>query len=342
MGIIKYLFVETYNRVFAIKILNLKVWNYISGSISSLLAVSLYVKNVTDGPGKADILYSIISGILFYVIIFILLFLFSFYLTLKDKLYYKYITQKIEESTLNSNENIQELNKYFTKSIKLLNQIFIKVHNFKNKYNNSAVIKIDTEKDINDDFIEVLYDLCVNLKEVFETFNSSTAYSVSVKIPVNFDANSDVIVDEKSSLQTICRDPNSKERETPFYVQTAHSILGNTAFTKCLNNTITRKKIQYYINNNIQISEDYTNTSAINGDLNTLSYKSELVFPLISYSNNIYTCKGFICCDCSEKNGFKNDLFVEIIQGICDGIYDFFILKDNLNRQIVSKPKIAN
>ena len=133
---------------------------------------------------------------------------------------------------------------------------------------------------------------------------------------------------------TVCRDPNSKSRESDFYKNTKHTILGNTAFSTSLNNTITRKKLQFYINNDIQNSTNYINTSAINGDLTTLSYKSELVFPLIAYSNSNYNCKGFICCDCSAKNGFKNELFIEIIKGVCDGIYDFFILKDLINRKI--------
>lgn len=330
----------TYNRVFEIKILKIKVWNYISGSASTLIAVLLFGKNISVKPTSNDILNSIIYGASFFIAVFIILFLFCIYLNLKDNLYLKYFTEKNNVNDENNSLKINEQNVKFIESIKLLNEIFLKVHNFKNNYSVFNINKLLNEQKINDDFIETLFDLCINLKKILELFNDKgMVYSISIKIPVNINKTTitnpeNNFVDEKSSLLTICRDPESKSRESDYYINTKHTILGNTAFSTSLNNTITRKKLQYYINNDIQNSSNYLNTSLINNDLTTIAYKSELVFPLIAHSNNNYNCKGFICCDCSDKNGFKNELFIEIIKGVCDGIYDFFLLKDFVNRKL--------
>ncbi|WP_435524355.1 hypothetical protein [Chryseobacterium indoltheticum] len=140
--------------------------------------------------------------------------------------------------------------------------------------------------------MECLIVICINLKNLFQT-NDETKnkiYSVSIKFPIISNDFLPNKVNETSTLKTICRDPQSKIRETDFYEKTKHTILGNTAFTTSLNKTMNKEKLQYYVNNDILKSTDYVNTSTINNDCKSLSYKSELVFPLINIENEEYDC----------------------------------------------------
>jgi len=133
-------------------------------------------------------------------------------------------------------------------------------------------------------------------------------------------------VDEKASMENLCRDPEFyKIRDTDSYKKTNHTIIGNTAFQKALNNVLKDNKIKYYLNNSISKTKDYENTSKDSSKDGKLSYESELVYPIIPMINddskNIL-CKGFLCIDSDKENAFNDYYDVAIIEGVADGIYD--------------------
>ena len=89
----------------------------------------------------------------------------------------------------------------------------------------------------------------------------------------------------------------------------------------------------YYVNNDIENSKDYVNTSIDSYTDGILPYKSELVcpiLPIIDIQKNALLC-GFICVDCNKKNVFDTTRYdVPMMTGIADGIYDIL---ENYNKK---------
>lgn len=329
MSYTKHLIKTSINRMFEIEVLKIKVWIYFGGSFSTFITVLFFVSDKLPGEKTIDkLFFSILVGLSFYFFVLFILLLLSIYLNIKDNLYLKFFTNKIEdiksdfENKLNKNKLDNE-NK-FSQTLNLLNKSFVKIHNFKKKYYQNDIVF--NEDDVNKDFMDCLFVLCINLKKIFEINNDNVTYSVSIKQPINGIGK----INESSTLKTICRDPDSKVRETAYYKKTKHKIINNTAFNTSLSNTINRDRLQYYVNNDIHNSDNYRNSSAINGDNKTLQYKSELVFPLINIENDNFDCYGFICCDCNEIGGFTHQFQKDIVSGICDGLYDFLELRESI------------
>jgi len=172
------------------------------------------------------------------------------------------------------------------------------------------------------EFMDSLINFCDNLKKVFDNITKGNC-SVSVKVPIQMEN-----VDEKASMQNLARDPKNRlKRDTTEYQNTNHTIIGNTAFHKTLNNVLKNNSLKYYLNNCISETADYENTSKDSNADGIIHYESELVYPIIPIVNDDETtvdCKGFLCVDCDRKNAFDDKYSVAIIEGVADGLYDLF------------------
>jgi hypothetical protein len=170
------------------------------------------------------------------------------------------------------------------------------------------------------DFMLAMMNFCNNLKDSFDGITRSKC-SVSIKVPVSGD-----IVKEGTELKNLTRNTEHSDiRDTPSYSQTSHTILGNSAFSNCLENVLKKSTKKYYINNNINDENNYRNTSKTCYPDGVLPYSSELVFPIvraIQKDTDNYNCHGFICIDSDIKNAFDEKYDPSIVEGVADGIYD--------------------
>jgi hypothetical protein len=68
-------------------------------------------------------------------------------------------------------------------------------------------------------------------------------------------------VTETTNLKNLTRDNSHKNRDTNEYNQIRHTIIGNTAFNNTLNKVITNKSDKFYVNNSVNKTQNYLNTS---------------------------------------------------------------------------------
>jgi len=180
-----------------------------------------------------------------------------------------------------------------------------------------------------DEFMKSMMIFCNNLKIIFDKITKSDC-SVSIKVPVQ-----DVKVTETTNLKNLTRDNSHKHRDTNEYNQIQHTIIGNTAFNNTLNKVITNKSDKYYINNSVNKTQNYLNTSRSCYKDEILPYNSELVHsisPKKSKEFKNFDCHGFLCIDSNVENAFDNKYSPAIVEGVCDGIYDLILeLNNNKN-----------
>lgn len=208
-------------------------------------------------------------------------------------------------------------NSSYGDAIILLNDCFSEAHYYRK-----------TQGFQKEEFMISMMLFCENLKEIFDNITKSKC-SVSIKIPVNNDQ-----VDSGTVLKNLTRNKAARKRDTVDYESIPHTIIGNTAFTNCLNNVITGKKKKYYINNQVNKDENYNNTSKSCYDEEKLPYNSELVYPLIpirSKGNENFDCHGFICVDSTNENAFSGKYDAAILEGVADGIYDIIVEMNKAN-----------
>ncbi|WP_426065391.1 hypothetical protein [Flavobacterium sp. DSP2-3-1] len=271
------------------------LWKWLIGSASTLFGLLLLGKNFFN----TTVENSIYIGISILLIIFLIRYLLFFSINVIQLIHYTY-----KESV-------------YGDAIILLRDSFSKIHSLR---------KFDQIED--KDFIETMVIFCNNLKVIFDK-KTKNKCSVSIKVPVKGHVN------ESTKVINLCRDSvATKIRDTNDYQKLNHTIIGNTAYQKILNNILKENKEQlYYLNNNISFSADYENTSKDSYENGKLPYESELVYPLIphlwdSKSKN-FECIGFICIDCNTKDVFDEKYDVAIISGVADGIYDTITLRNN-------------
>ena len=210
-------------------------------------------------------------------------------------------------------------NSIYGDTIIILKDIFSHIHNYRNSNEHDDV-----------EFMKSIINICNGLQLVFNNLTKSNC-SVSIKIPVK-----DSKIDEKSSLKNLTRDQKNSFRDTKKYEELKHTIIGNTAFTNTFNKVLNNSKNKYYLNNNISKDQNYNNTSRDCYPDGMLPYKSEIVFPIVpilSREKGNYDCQGFICIDSDTENAFGNKYQIAIIEGIADGIYDLFLLKNKITTE---------
>jgi hypothetical protein len=185
------------------------------------------------------------------------------------------------------------------------------------------------------EFMKSMMTFCNNLQIIFEKI-TQVECSVSIKVPL-----SNIKVDEKAVLMNLTRDIKHKERDTGQYSEIPHTLIGNTAFISSFNKVIRNTKEKHYLNNSVNNTKNYDNTSKECHPNGVLPYNSELVFPIIptlTDSNKNYDCHGFICVDSKKENAFSGKYDVAILEGVADGIYDIISernqFKNTNNEQI--------
>jgi len=95
-----------------------------------------------------------------------------------------------------------------------------------------------------------------------------------------------------------------------------------------LNKVITDKPDKYYINNSVNKTQNYLNTSKECHENEILPYNSELVHsitPKKSSDSKNFNCHGFLCIDSDIENAFDSKYCPAILEGVCDGIYDLIL-----------------
>ena len=276
-----------------------KIWTYlILGGVGGPLALALFGKNFLC----LSITKSVMLAIAFLAAIFVLRFL--YYLAVEVIIY-------VHNSYVDS---------IWGKAIADLKDAYAQVHYLRK------------QDEITDEaFMKTLISFCNILKTIFDRKTKGNC-CVSIKVPVGqFDSM------EAWVLGNLCRDEQHHERDTKKYAETKHTVLGNTPYTFILNNllNVKQKPLPYYINNDIETTKDYMNTSR---DLHPEAqrYKSELVHAIVPILGNHeyrHDLLGFLCIDCDKKDVFDIQRYdIPMVQGIVDGIYD--IIKSK-----TSKPK---
>src|SRR5690554_3892785 len=154
--------------------------------------------------------YGIIALIVLYLIRFVALFI-------KESL--KYFHSVYKEST-------------YGNAIILLRDSFAEAH-----YYRKTPHFRDTE------FMSSMMMFCNNLKKCFDSITKSNC-SVSIKVPILDDK-----VGEHTILKNLTRDQENNHRDTKQYQEIKHTILGNSAFSNCLDNVLKDRPKKYYINN---------------------------------------------------------------------------------------------
>lgn len=127
-----------------------------------------------------------------------------------------------------------------------------------------------------EDFMKALVTFCETLKNIFDRKTKGNC-CVSIKVPTRM----------FNSLQTwelcnLCRDKIHSSRDTKDYEAICHTVIGNTPYLIIVNKLLdTKRKLKpYYINNDIENTKDYMNTS-IDAYKDGLPYKSELVYAIV-------------------------------------------------------------
>jgi hypothetical protein len=265
-----------------------KFWRWFLGSFSTSAFVFLVGKTAL-GLTLAN---SVVLGFRF--LLFLFIWRFALRLSTNTRTYLK---EKWRESI-------------YGNSIVLLKDLFAIVHSLRKTDFNA------------EDFMKVMVDSCEKTKQIFD-LHEKGKYSVSIKVGKTSS------IDPSASVVNLCRNSDSQIRDTDKYRQTDHTIIGNTAFQVVVNSILRQKEVghkTYYLNNNIDLSQDYQNTSKDANPNRQLSYKSEIVVPIIPLTRKIptnYGLLGFICVDSDVKNGFSDELYSSaILEGIADGLYD--------------------
>lgn len=170
-----------------------------------------------------------------------------------------------------------------------------------------------------EDFMRSMMVFCNNLKIIYDKITKSNC-SVSIKVPIK-----DTKVSEHTVLKNLTRNTENSSRDTKKYQETEHTIIGNSAFSNCLDRVLKNNPEKFYINNDVNNEKNYRNTSKECYDNEELPYHSELVHPIIplkSKDNINYDCHGFICVDSDKPNSFESKYLPAILEGVADGIYD--------------------
>lgn len=187
-----------------------------------------------------------------------------------------------------------------------------------------------TEGHNDEEFMKSMMLFCNSLKVIYDNITKSDC-SVSIKVPLRDDS-----INEHSILVNLTRDVKHSNRDTDRYNGLKHTIIGNTAFSYCINKVIKDGANKAYVNNDINGTKNYDNTSKECYGNEILPYHSELVFPIIpsiKVNDNVFSCHGFICIDSSKKNAFVSPYDIAIIEGVADGIYDMISERNKLNIQ---------
>jgi len=275
-----------------------KIWKwFLTGSIGATISTLTIGEKIFHLNTNKSIIYGIVAIIILFILRFLLIFM-------KESLKY------FHEVYTNS---------IYGDTIIILKESFATAHYYRK-----------TPGHDDKEFMNSMIVFCNSLKEIYDKITKSDC-SVSIKVPLKDDS-----INEHSILMNLTRDVKHNNRDTEKYSKIKHTIIGNTPFSYCINKVIKNARNKAYINNNINETTNYDNTSKECYDNEVLPYHSELVYPIIpaiNVDNKNYYCHGFICIDSNKKDAFKTPYDIAIIEGVADGIYDIISERNKLNIQ---------
>lgn len=272
-----------------------KVWKWLlTGSLGTALSYFQLGKNFLGFDLKCSLVFA--AG--FIVILFIARLVLIFFIKVS-----KYYHEVYKNST-------------YGEAIVILKESFARIHRYR---------KTPGHQDA--EFISAMITICDNLKKIYDKITNSEC-SVSLKVPL-----SDNKVDEKTVLMNLTRDRAHNKRDTDTYKNIKHTLIGNTAFFTSFSKVIKNSPEKYYINNQVNKTENYLNTSKDCYEDGIFPYNSELVHPIVPAfaedDSKNYDCHGFICIDSTKGNAFNGKYDAAIIEGVVDGIYDIISERNN-------------
>ena len=277
------------------KVIHHSIWSFIFGGLGSTGFLFML--------GKTLFGFSLIKSVCFAFLLSLLVFsLLVFWYSGKDIIIF--LTKK-------------KYNSVWGIAIVKLKDAYSGIHDIRKKTN------VDDEE-----FLRVLTLLCDNLKAIFDK-NTGSSCSVSIKVPVSMVENP-----REMEVRNLCRDNAHFNRDTERYRQAHHTVIGNTAYFEVVMNILNNRSELAYVNNDINGTKDYHNTSFDCYNNGQLDYESEMVYPIlpIKLEGHNYKLFGFICIDCKKKNGFDEVGFeIPMVQGVADGIYD--IIEKRINQK---------
>ena len=274
-----------------------KIWTYFFlGSAGAPIALALIGRNFLG----LNIVYSVLLAVVFLAALFI--FRFLYYLSIEVILF-------IHNSYVDS---------IWGKAIVDLKDAYAQVHYLR---------KQGTISD--EEFVKTLISFCNIVKVVFDRKTKGNC-CVSIKVPVGY-----FETIETWNLSNLCRDSFHQERDTKQYENTKHTVIGNTPYTVIVNSLLNdkQKPQAYYINNDIDGTKSYMNTSR-GLHQEAQRYKSELVHaivPILGEHFYRHELLGFLCVDCDKVEAFDTQRYdIPMVEGIVDGIYD--IINDKIKK----------
>ena len=269
------------------------IWKFLVGSFGAVITILLIGKNFLD----MTVQKSVIFGIAMLLVLFVLRYL---YFLIRNIIIYIH--------------NVY-VDSIWGKAIIDLKTAYSQIHFIRNK-----------EEFTEREFVESMIVFCNTLKVIFDRKTKSNC-CVSIKVATTEDERLETL-----EVKNLCRDTEHSNRDTAKYAETRHTIIGNTPYRVIVNKLLKgNQKHLAYINNQINNTPDYDNTSRDCYNNGVLPYQSELVYPIVPIKgDNVLKLKGFICIDCNQENKFEEDRYdIPMVQGVADGIYDLFV---NRNR----------
>ena len=277
---------------------NWKLWKWLlTGSLGTFISALTLGERIFHLEPKRSLVFATISIVCLFLIRFILIFF-------KESL--KYFHQVY-------------VNSVYGEAI-ILKENFATTHYYRKSPGHN-----------DEEFMKSMILFCNGLKEIYDRILKSET-CVSIKVPIR-----DISVREHTTLMNLTRDTKHHSRDTQKYKNIKHTIIGNTSFSYCFSKVVNNSKEKAYINNKVNETENYNNTSRECYDNGILPYNSELVYPivpLLNESKNNSICHGFICIDSIKQNAFRSKYDVAILEGVADGIYDLISERNNsINNQ---------
>lgn len=271
-----------------------KLWKWLlTGSLGSLISALTLGEKIFHLEPERSIKFAIISIICLFLIRFILIFF-------KESL--KYFHQVY-------------VNSVYGDAIMILKDNFATTHYYRKSPGHN-----------DEEFMKSMILFCNGLKEIYDRILKSDT-CVSIKVPIR-----DTSVQEHTTLMNLIRDAKHNSRDTQQYKEIKHTIIGNSPFSYCFSKVVNNSKEKAYINNRVNETENYNNTSRECYENGILPYNSELVYPIVPILNESKInsiCHGFICIDSVKRDAFKSKYDTAILEGVADGLYDLISERNN-------------
>lgn len=274
--------------------LHSNLWKFLAGNFSTALAFFLAGKNYLSFNNTE----SFLLGIIVFISIFFARFIYFFLIEVVVYIHNTYVDSIWGKAIIDLKDAYAVMH-YLRKQETIDDKIFM----------NSMVVFCDILKGIFDRKTKA--NCCVSIKVPAGQFSSIEAWE----------------------LTNLCRDTAHKNRDTNEYETTKHTVIGNTPFSVIVSKLLDTKHEEkaYYLNNDIQGTKDYRNTS-VGVYHDGLPYQSELVYaiiPIKSDDKHRHELLGFLCIDCNKKDAFDENRYdLPMVEGIVDGIYDIILLRN--------------